>query len=1257
MSNPIVKALEHAAAKLGKTLGKDAGKAIQDLYHGTGHRMKKVARNHAENDAKHAAELNKLLHGGKKDMPHAPHATGSGAGKSPGSHGSTAREQSRGHPQGHTRTGDGVCAGGSDPVDMATGKMFLLQTDVELPGSLPLLFSRRVESGYHVGRWLGPSWSSTADQRLEIDDKGIVFVTEDGLLLSYPHLEDGASVLPASGPRWPLERDENGDYAITDPAIGRTWHFTPHSDALALLDEVSDRNGQWISFDYDAEGAPTAIRHGAGYHLKLTTADGRITALHLAGAASDGSDQELIRYGYGDGNLIEVTGSSGRPLCFEYDDAGRVISWTDTNDSRYDYHYDDQNRCVAEGGVEGHVSLRLTYDQTDPDTGLRVTTTTDSLGHTSRFLVNDALQVVAEIDPLGGVERTERDRYDRVISTTDPLGRTTRLTYDEAGNLTSVIRPDGSASTAAYNDLNLAIEVTDPDGATWRQAYDQRGNRTSVTDPSGATTRYDYDSRSHLTAVTNPLGHTTRVECDPAGLPVKVTDPQGAITAYRRDAFGRITSITDPLGHTTHLAWTVEGQLTSRIGPDGTGESWTYDGEGNCTSHTDAVGGVTSYEYTHFDEMSAWTGPDGARYEFTYDTNLQLTTVTNPQGLDWTYEYDPVGRLNSETDFDRRTLTYSYDAAGQLLSRTNALGQTVSFTHDVLGQVTEKSAGDLRTTFAYDPAGRLLQAANSDAILALKRDQLGRILSETVNGRTLTTSYDVLGNRTYRRTPMGAESAWAYSPTGNRTALTVSGHEIGFAYDASGREIARRLGETVTLSHTWSLTDHLSSQSLTAATRTIQHRRYTYRPDGNLTSIDDRLNGSRTFDLDRSGRVTAVHAHNWSEAYAYDDSGNQTQADWPAKHPGSEARGPRTYTGNRITAAGQIRYEHDAQGRISLRQKTRLSRSPDTWHYTWDAEDHLTSVTTPDGQLWRYLYDPLGRRIAKRRVAADGTILEQVDFTWDGSNLVEQTTHAVDLPCATTLTWEHDGLQPIAQVERKSAVDASQQEVDQRFFAIVTDLVGAPTELIDEVGNIAWRTRTTLWGTTAWAATSTAYTPLRFPGQYFDPETGFHYNVHRYYDPETARYTAPDPLGLAAAPNPATYVHNPHAWTDPLGLAPKCKTVIRHYTTKESYNKIMSGGSKDSITLKVPKSSKGKNSSAAYVTPMGPDEILKKKGGFKSYLGLTKEKSQYMIEFEVDKSLFPGRLKGGRSHIWFSSNDVQIPRGAIKYHGRTPGVN
>ncbi|MGR3939476.1 putative T7SS-secreted protein, partial [Streptomyces sp. BRA346] len=245
------------------------------------------------------------------------------------------------------------CSDGTDPVDLATGKMYLPQTDVSLPGALPLVFRRQVESGYRVGRWFGPSWSSTADQRLEIDAEGVVFVSEDGLLLSYPHPAPDVTTLPEAGPRWPLERDPHGDYTLTDPATGHVRHFAgpldvdPGGDGVALLEQISDRSGHWITFEYDAEGTPTALAHSAGYELKLSTAEGRITALHLAGAAEDGGDQELIRYAYTDGNLTGVTGSSGLPLRFEYDEERRVIAWVDTNDRRYDYAYDNQDRCIA----------------------------------------------------------------------------------------------------------------------------------------------------------------------------------------------------------------------------------------------------------------------------------------------------------------------------------------------------------------------------------------------------------------------------------------------------------------------------------------------------------------------------------------------------------------------------------------------------------------------------------------------------------------------------------------------------------------------------------------------------------------------------------------------------------------------------------------------------------------------------------------------------------------------------------------------
>ncbi|MEU5108537.1 RHS repeat-associated core domain-containing protein, partial [Streptomyces sp. NPDC021354] len=790
-----------------------------------------------------------------------------------------------------------------------------------------------------------------------------------------------------------------------------------------------------------------------------------------------------------------------------------------------------------EGGTEGHIALHIDYGPVDERTGHRVTTVTTADGGATRYLVNDRCQVIAVTDPLGHTTRTRRDRHGRILSRTDALGRTTGYTYDAAGRPSSVTTPDGHRRTAAYNALNLPVEVTHADGATWRYAYDERGNRTTATDPLGHTTRYTYDDHGHLATVTNALGDTTRVRYDPAGLPVEITDPLGAATTYRRDAFGRPTSITDPLGATIHMEWTIEGKLARRTAPDGTEQTWAYDGEGNVTAHVDAGGGVTTYEYTHFDLLAAQTGPDGVRHEFTHDSQLRLTQVTNPQGLTWTYTYNPTGLLLSETDFDSRTLTYTYDAAGQLISRTNSLGQTVRLAYDDSGRTVRKDAEGQVTTFTYDPAGRLVEAVGPEVALTYRRDRMGRAIAEVVGDRVLTRTYDALGRPVRRTTPSGAKSTFSYDAAGHRTALTTCGHTLDFTYDALGRETTRQLGPTATLAQIWDPAGRLAEQTLTGPEdATLQHRAYTYRPDGHLTATDDQLLGPRAFDLDDAGRVTTVRAEGWTETYAYDEAGNQTHATWPTDHPATT--GARAYTGTRITRAGRVRYEHDTAGRLTLRQKTRLTAKPDTWHYTWDTENHLTALTTPDGTHWRYLYDPLGRRTTKQRLADDGqTVLEQTDFTWDGTTLVEQTTTTPDLPHPVTLTWEHDGFRPLTQTQRTTDA-TTQREIDRRFYAIVTDLVGTPTELIDETGDIAWQARTTLWGTTTEERTGQAHTPLRFPGQYFDPESGLHYNHHRYYDPTTARYLTPDPLGLTPDPNPVAYVPNPHLFIDPLGLSP-----------------------------------------------------------------------------------------------------------------------
>ncbi|MET9830561.1 hypothetical protein ABZ078_14865 [Streptomyces sp. NPDC006385] len=96
---------------------------------------------------------------------------------------------------------------------------------------------------------------------------------------------------------------------------------------------------------------------------------------------------------------------------------------------------------------------------------------------------------------------------------------------------------------------------------------------------------------------------------------------------------------------------------------------------------------------------------------------------------------------------------------------------------------------------------------------------------------------------------------------------------------------------------------------------------------------------------------------------------------------GESALGDRELNGTRLHKAGRWPYVHYEVGRVIERRKTRLSRKPEVWRYTWDAEDHLTTCTTPDGTTWRYAYDPLGRRTAKQRLDADGDVAEETVFS------------------------------------------------------------------------------------------------------------------------------------------------------------------------------------------------------------------------------------------------------------------------------------
>lgn len=1064
-----------------------------------------------------------------------------------------------------------------DPIDVATGEVLLAQTDLTLPGVLPLALERAHVSSYRQGGLFGVSWASTLDQRLEVSGEGVWYAAPDGTIAAYPPiLMAGVGMAPATGPLRPLTFTGDG-YTIHDPKMGRTLHFPSPGGGHGWsppLAAVTDRNGNRIEFVRDDSGTLREVRHSGGYRVGVETDDGRVTALRLLNAA----DRPVLkRFGYdGAGRLTEVyDGAADRPTRFEYDAAGRMTRWTDTNGHWYAYTYDEHGRAVAGEGPDGYLSTTLTYHD-------RTTVVTDSLGHATTYHLNERGQITATTDPLGNTTWSEWDPRGRLLSRTDPLSRTTRCTYDEAGNLTSITRPDGTRIEAVYNALCLPTEVIEPDGARWRHTYDERGNLVRLTDPLGAPTTYDYDERGAVVSVTDALGASTRVENDEAGLPVAVVDPLGAVTRHTRDAFGRSVAVTDPLGGLTRMDWTLDGRITRRILPDGSSERWTYDDEGNLLEHEDAVGNTTRYEVTVFDRTAAQTGPDGTRQEFSHDTELRLTTVTNPQGLTWRYAYDAAGNLVSETDFNGREVRYRHDRAGQLVERVNGAGEAVHYAHDALGNLVERRSGDGITTYSYDAVGRLIRAVNPDADVRFHRDPVGRVTAESCNGRVLTSVYDPVGQRLRRYTPSGAESVWEYDAAGHAVALHTAGQTVRFERDLAGREVRRDVGFDVALTQTWDAAHRLTGQSIwkAAASRApvrqgqaqsarqaelLNHRAYRYRPDGLVSGVHDSVTGTRRFELDAAGRVMAAYGGDWTERYAYDTAGNLTQATWPADQRVASAFGTadmvggREYEGTLIRHAGGVRYAHDAQGRVVLRQHKRLSSGPLTWRYHWNSEDRLVALETPDGQVWRYRYDALGRRISKQRTAANGhEAIEQFEFVWDGVILAEQA-HSRQAPDgtpavrATAWEWEPDAFRPVSQTERVPLNETTQQWVDQQFYAIVADLVGSPAETVDTSGRLVWRLRTTIWGTEAGESPASVTCPLRFPGQYRDAESGLNYNYHRYYDPALARYESSDPIGLLAAPNPYAYVTNPSAWIDPLGLAPYYSALSAHHVYQHGH--------------------------------------------------------------------------------------------------------
>ncbi|RMN98000.1 RHS protein, partial [Pseudomonas coronafaciens pv. coronafaciens] len=148
-----------------------------------------------------------------------------------------------------------------------------------------------------------------------------------------------------------------------------------------------------------------------------------------------------------------------------------------------------------------------------------------------------------------------------------------------------------------------------------------------------------------------------------------------------------------------------------------------------------------------------------------------------------------------------------------------------------------------------------------------------------------------------------------------------------------------------------------------------------------------------------------------------------------------------------------------------------------------------------------YQYDSLGRRVGKQSEIKGQT--DHKRFLWQGLRMLREESPGQN----SLYLYEPGSYAPLARVDQKEG------EAENKVYYFHTDQIGTPLEMTDAEGQIVWQAKYRAWGAVEKLVVNEVEQNLRFQGQYFDAETGLHYNTFRYYDPEIGRFTTQDPIG------------------------------------------------------------------------------------------------------------------------------------------------
>ncbi|WP_192631136.1 RHS repeat-associated core domain-containing protein [Lysobacter sp. OAE881] len=819
----------------------------------------------------------------------------------------------------------------------------------------------------------------------------------------------------------------------------------------------------------------------------------------------------------------------------------------------------------------------------------------DGKGNLTRLIVAadtpDEQITEYEVNARGEPEVVRRKGGSRPDGGTDP-DVVLALRYDANGNARELVDGEGKLWQYEYDAQGNLARAIDPLGHKWTYGYDADGNWLSSTDPNQRESRFEYDKTGRLKSVADARKATTALEYDSAGRPREVTDPTGAYerlsfdlagrfkgsenasgqkVAFGFDAFDRLTMVTDGTGNITRLDYAEPdgtdrgGYLVTKVSyptwqrllyynsrnwasrsvavVDGTTRSTTstYDERGLETSQTDPYEKVSGASYDALGRLLEATNELGDKVRYAYDRRDNLVSVTDELGHTRRLEYDRRNKLVKETSAAGEETEYRYDDAGRLAEVSRANGVRIALMFDPAGYLKTRKAfrpdGSLEQThtFDWDAGNRLSAWATDNASATLTYDDAGRLLSETVTvrGVAMARHYTYHANGQLKTTsgPDGVVLAYSYDGNGDFERLEIPGEG---SITVSGRhwtapksvvlpggtvqefELDGLLNQTrlrVRGPSQATLFDQSSVYGLRdeVIRRTTQSREITYEYDASLRLVEANPAGFGTaekFVLDAASNRTSDQ--NVENTWQYDEA-------------------------NRLLERGPFSYEYDASGNLVRRVDGRVQEPRRTTHYAYDGYNRLVEVRNGAAEvLARYDYDPFGYRIRKEVTAAAAGQVPGI-----------QAGVRVYLQAEEGLLAELDANGQVVRSfgwlpERPYGTLPTFMRSGGSYYYYHHDPTGMPRLLTDKDGQIVWQADSvSAFGEARPFAGAMIEQPWRLPGQYYDPETGLHYNLQRYYDPTIGRYISEDPLGLEGGLNHYVYASaSPTVFMDPTGELP-----------------------------------------------------------------------------------------------------------------------